>query len=361
MLSADYRRGEAADRIRIATRHIVEYRDRGWALTPTKGKAAYLEGWPELLLTVAELEAELRRGERGIGAILGEASGGLVDIDLDHEAAVELAPLFLPRTALVSGRPSRPRSHYWFVSTQARNLRFRSRQRGMLVELRSGPGAQTVVPPSWHSDGERMRWEAEGEPAAVEPRAIERAVAQLAVAADLRGAGWSAEEAAAFAHDPDPDRIVAWERRARRACPYVRWLGLRRPRQNGVAVIPGAITPGDTSSFTMAILAAVDVAGAAALFDVDLFEGQQLCPLHADGKPSFVTSGTAWTCNAGCGAGGPVHLVAAIAGMTYLEARDELGRRLGMTWRDFRAPGRSERGVNRRRREDLSTGVNHGC
>jgi hypothetical protein len=49
-----------------------------------------------------------------VGVVLGTASGGLVDIDLDSDLARQLAPHFLPPTGWVFGRESAPRSHYLY-------------------------------------------------------------------------------------------------------------------------------------------------------------------------------------------------------------------------------------------------------
>jgi hypothetical protein len=90
-----------------------------------------------------------------IGLKLGRAGGNLVDIDLDSLAAVELAPKYLPETGLVSGRPGKPRSH-WFYRSETSETRIhltgwdgRANKNQTIMELRAN-GHQSVVPPSLH-------------------------------------------------------------------------------------------------------------------------------------------------------------------------------------------------------------------
>src|SRR5439155_610100 len=82
--------------------------------------------------------------------LLGEPSGGLVDVDLDCEEAEALAGDFLPHTGMIHGRPGRERSHWWYRVEEPPDKaseRFTDVDGAMLLELRS-TGGQTVVPPS---------------------------------------------------------------------------------------------------------------------------------------------------------------------------------------------------------------------
>ena len=90
----------------------LSYVARGWAIVPIpRGqKAPLITGWPNLRLTKEELPAHFSAGEN-IGLILGEASDGLIDVDLDVPEAASVAKHFLPTTAPVSGRMSKPASH----------------------------------------------------------------------------------------------------------------------------------------------------------------------------------------------------------------------------------------------------------
>lgn len=102
-----------------------------------------------------------------IGVLLGEPSQWLVDVDLDCEEACNLAGRMLPPTGLVTGRASRPGSHWWYVASGAVTRRFSDPvTKGAIIELRS-TGAQTVVGPSRHPEGERYE-SLIGEPATVD-------------------------------------------------------------------------------------------------------------------------------------------------------------------------------------------------
>jgi hypothetical protein len=130
-------------------------------------------------------------GECNIGAILGSASGGLMDVDLDCSEAVAIAPRFLPPTKSVFGRASKPRSHRFYRSSGAMpSMKLLDPVRkDTLVELRANrksdgghtPGLQTVLPPSIHPSGERIKWAEDGEPSSVPYVDLKRAVLNLAI------------------------------------------------------------------------------------------------------------------------------------------------------------------------------------
>jgi P4 family phage/plasmid primase-like protien len=118
-----------------------------------------------------------------VGVLLGEPSGWLMDVDLDHILAVEMADQFLPPTPAVFGRQGKPRSHRLYkVSAPADTLQLKAGINGKattVVELR-GTGLQTVFPPSVHPSGERIAWEpGAGEPAVVAPEELRVAVQKL--------------------------------------------------------------------------------------------------------------------------------------------------------------------------------------
>ncbi len=88
------------------------YLHRGWAPIPVpfQSKRPVLISWPELRLTEADLPRFFEEGAQNIGILLGEASGDLVDVDLDSPEARTLADQFLPPTKAIFGRASTPRS-----------------------------------------------------------------------------------------------------------------------------------------------------------------------------------------------------------------------------------------------------------
>jgi DNA polymerase-1 len=155
---------------------------------PPRSKKAVLKDWPNLRLTPANLEVNFPTGGENVGLLLGEPSGGLIDVDLDAPEAVAVAPFLLPATPLESGRAGKPRSHFWFVvdDPPAKATEEHKDLDGtMLIELRS-TGAQTVVPPSRHEDtGELIVWHEFGEPAHVVAENLLQAVREVAAAALL--------------------------------------------------------------------------------------------------------------------------------------------------------------------------------
>jgi Bifunctional DNA primase/polymerase, N-terminal len=164
-----------------------EYLSRGWAPIPVpiRSKRPILMSWPSLRLTEEALVAHFDAGPSNIGLLLGEPSGGLIDIDLDAPEAVALASAFLPTTGMVHGRPSKRRSHYWFRTQPApKTLKFADPDGTCLAEIRS-TGGQTVVPPSTHVGGEAITWDAEGDPTTVDADELRSRVGALAACALL--------------------------------------------------------------------------------------------------------------------------------------------------------------------------------
>lgn len=205
---------------------VVALHARGFALVPVPLglKRPVIRGWQDLRLDGAELRSTFRE-RSNVGVLLGEPSGGLIDVDLDGPEALALVPAFLPPTDLCSGRASAPGSHRFYrVVTPVATTRYRdplaaaTDARGMLVELRS-TGAQTLVPPSVHPSGEPLAWLRDGDPAEAAADTLRRAVGRLAAACllvrhwppagsrhdvalalggGLLRAGWPVDEAEAF-------------------------------------------------------------------------------------------------------------------------------------------------------------------
>lgn len=141
------------------------------------------DAWGFLRLRTDALEL-LGDRPRNVGVNLGEPSGGLADVDLDCEEALELAPRFLggrdgrPWRTWTFGRASSPRSHWLFVANGAVSEKFRdlkpdgSRDGATICELRATPGGavgteiggnQTVLPGSVHKSGEAVEWTDDGD------------------------------------------------------------------------------------------------------------------------------------------------------------------------------------------------------
>ncbi|HEY8506667.1 MAG TPA: bifunctional DNA primase/polymerase, partial [Gemmataceae bacterium] len=95
------------------------YLERGFVPVPVprtgRCKAPVIDGWQHLRPGRDDLPGLFPDGEElNLGLLLGEPSGGLIDIDLDCPEAVAAAPILLPPTGWVSGREGRPRSHWWY-------------------------------------------------------------------------------------------------------------------------------------------------------------------------------------------------------------------------------------------------------
>ena len=133
--------------------------------------------------------------------MLGEPSGGLIDVDLDHHLTNRLKDHFLPPTPARSGRASRPNSHYWYIAkpgtlqgTRAYKLEDR---KTVTVEYRS-TGGQTALPGNLHPSGELYEWTGsaswggESGPAEVDGRVLAVQVALLGLCT-LLVSGWATE------------------------------------------------------------------------------------------------------------------------------------------------------------------------
>lgn len=218
----------------------LAYIELGWRPIPIpRGKKMpTIMDWPNLQVSPESVNSYFGE-ECNIGIVLGDVSGGLVDIDLDSPAAVSLAPIFLPSTQ-VFGRVSKLRSHFIYVSRYARTEKFQALDGSMLVELRSSGGLQTVFPDSVHPSGEAIEWDADYDmPAPLEIQAedLRSRVARLAAAALLISVGWTHERAVAFAQNPSAGALIGVEEKGVQR--ISRWLGLEqqpapRPRLQSI-------------------------------------------------------------------------------------------------------------------------------
>ena len=172
-----------------------QYLKLGWQPIPIphRSKNPNLSGWQKLRFTESELANHFNGKPQNIGVLLGEASNGLTDIDLDSPEAVKIADYFLPETKAVFGRNGKPRSHRLYLCTNGKFEKFNNpflisskieseRKQACIVELRTGDGLQTVFPGSTHESGEAVSWQSDGEPLQVDALKLRRAVACLASA-----------------------------------------------------------------------------------------------------------------------------------------------------------------------------------
>lgn len=178
----------------------LDYIGRGWAPLPVphKSKKPDFAEWQHLRITAGIAPRYFNGRPQNIGVILGAASGGLTDLDLDCREAVAVAPWFLPRTGAIFGRPSRRSSHWLYQTTLAsevdgKAIEFRDPTLGatagaMLVEIRiggGGKGAQTIMPGSVHESDEPISWDEDSKPALVCGADLRRRVERLAASALL--------------------------------------------------------------------------------------------------------------------------------------------------------------------------------
>ena len=149
----------------IARTAALCYVERGWSPIPIPfgAKRPTLTDWPNLRLNGDTVPTYFGAAAANVGVILGDASGGLADVDIDCVEGVDLADRFCPATDAVFGRPTKPRSHRLYVAPGAVTIKFVDPlDKAMLVELRANGGQQTVFPGSVHPSGEAIEWDLMG-------------------------------------------------------------------------------------------------------------------------------------------------------------------------------------------------------
>src|SRR4051794_13377190 len=94
------------------------YARRGWSPIPIPygTKRPVLEGWQQLRLREDTVDRYFNGAAQNIGVILGRASGGLVDVDLDCPEALRVASEMLPPTSTVFGRASKAGAHRLYLA-----------------------------------------------------------------------------------------------------------------------------------------------------------------------------------------------------------------------------------------------------
>ena len=145
-----------------------DYIERGWAPIPVpfRTKGPLLDEWQTLRINAETAPNFFNGAPQNIGIILGAASGGLCDLDLDCSEAIAAAPYLLPGLP-VFGHASKRGSHWIYQTnlceTQDRAaLKFMGSDKHGLLEVRIGArglAAQTIFPPSVHVSGEPIEWE----------------------------------------------------------------------------------------------------------------------------------------------------------------------------------------------------------
>ena len=175
---------------------VLAYIGKGWSPVPVpyKKKGPIIDAWQGLRIGELDAPRYFNGAQQNVGVILGKASGGLTDLDLDCPEAIAAAGYILPASALF-GRLSKPASHWLYrtnlCETQDRAaIKFMGSDKHGLLEIRMGAGgfaAQTVFPPSTHVSGEPIEW-VDGNPgkiADVDGDELVRRARRLAAAAEL--------------------------------------------------------------------------------------------------------------------------------------------------------------------------------
>lgn len=162
-----------------------QYIERGWAVVPVphRAKGPTIEGWQRLQITADDAPRYFNGAPQNVGVLLGEKSGGLVDLDLDAREVVRLAHHFCPVT-LRFGRAGNLGSHALVCGPGAVTKKFSlpDEHGGMVLEIRS-TGCQTIFPGSVHPNGEKIEFENELPLAEVTRAMLEVRCAQWAAAA----------------------------------------------------------------------------------------------------------------------------------------------------------------------------------
>jgi hypothetical protein len=208
-----------SDDISAVAEAARNYLGRGWQPLPVpfRSKNPGRDDWQRERRTADNLDADFGARLVNVGIMTGEPSGGLIDVDLDTSEAVALAPVFLPGTGAIFGRPGRPASHWLYVADDPGSThQFKAVGGTMLVEYRS-TGGQTIAPPSVTS--ERVRWDRDEQPTRIERPILLRQVqhlaaatllarcwpeqgsrhdASMALSGGLLRAGWTEDDAAEF-------------------------------------------------------------------------------------------------------------------------------------------------------------------
>ena len=165
------------------------YLDQGFMPVPIFAGSKMPKGddWQNQRYSHPDIEKVFGHSEN-IGIMLGDPSNGLVDVDLDCDEAIELAPLYLPPTPSVHGRGKRPGSHWWYFAPGLSTRQYKDKaNRSSIVELRS-TGAQTLVGPSIHPDDDIYDTLAT-KPATIDPDQLAAAVQSLSDAVHARRYG----------------------------------------------------------------------------------------------------------------------------------------------------------------------------
>lgn len=151
---------------------------------PFREKGPTIEGWKQLRITTETAAHYFNGVPQNIGIVLGEASRGLCDVDIDCREALLLAPHLLPVTSGRFGRATKRASHWLYFSDVPKHIKYEDPNIDgagkTIVELRTG-GVQTVFPGSTHVSGEFINFEDDANPDLNHVPRLDRTVLEAAV------------------------------------------------------------------------------------------------------------------------------------------------------------------------------------
>jgi len=138
----------------------------GYTIIPCKHGTPEIKSWSGLNLKITKEEWKQKYSDCEIALRLD----GVVDLDIDNRIAKRFVDKYITTCEAISGRPSNPKSHYWWKG-QLEKAAFslpkdlikyyeHAIHGATLCEIRSGHQYYTIVPGSLHSkDPEHVKWE----------------------------------------------------------------------------------------------------------------------------------------------------------------------------------------------------------
>lgn len=121
-------------------------------LKPRSKQPKAKKKWNKVHVTKETIPEHFSKGDN-VGGLWGLPSGWIIDIDLDWDESVSLAPHFLPDT-FIYGTGTRPCSHYLYRCLDIPSSKRRVPGESVMIEVRS-TGSQSVLPPSIHPETRR--------------------------------------------------------------------------------------------------------------------------------------------------------------------------------------------------------------
>ena len=143
-----------------------DWYDLGYTIIPCKHGTPEIKSWSSLDLKITKEEWKQKYSDCEIALRLD----GVIDLDIDNRIVKRFVDKYIITCEAISGRPSNPKSHYWWKG-QLEKAAFslpkdlikyyeHAPHGATLCEIRSGHQYYTIVPGSLHSkDSEHVRWE----------------------------------------------------------------------------------------------------------------------------------------------------------------------------------------------------------